>query len=321
MTAAIFPGVFKDALEAADVKGFAARKRESKKRGKLRGLGIGSYLEVTAPPNKEMGGVRFEADGNVTLITGTLDYGQGHAAPFAQVLSEKLGIPFERIKLLQGDSDELIAGGGTGGSRSITASGMAIVEASAKVIEKGKAIASHVLEASASDIEFANGRFVIAGTDRSIGIMELAQKLRAGARASRRRAAIARRQARDRPRALRLPERHPCRRSRDRSRFRRSGGGEIFLRQRFWHHRQSAPCRRPGAWRRGAGPRPGAARKHRVRYRRAIAHRLVYGLRDAARAPHLRHRFRQPSGAGQEAIRSAPRAAAKPAAPARSPRS
>jgi aerobic carbon-monoxide dehydrogenase large subunit len=175
-----FPAVFKSAIEAADVKGFAARKRESKKRGKLRGLGIGSYLEVTAPPNKEMGGVRFEADGNVTLITGTLDYGQGHATPFAQVLSEKLGIPFDRIKLLQGDSDELIAGGGTGGSRSITASGMAIVEASAKVIEKGKAIASHVLEASASDIEFANGRFVIAGTDRAIGIMELAQKLRGG---------------------------------------------------------------------------------------------------------------------------------------------
>jgi carbon-monoxide dehydrogenase large subunit len=175
-----FPAVFKDALEAADVKGFPARKRESKKRGKLRGLGIGSYLEVTAPPNKEMGGVRFEADGTVTLITGTLDYGQGHAAPFAQVLSETLGIPFERIKLIQGDSDELIVGGGTGGSRSITATGTAIVEASAKVIEQGKVIASHVLEASASDIEFADGRFVIAGTDRSIGIMELAQKLRAG---------------------------------------------------------------------------------------------------------------------------------------------
>ena len=94
-----FPAVFKDALEAADVKGFAARKRESKKRGKLRGLGIGSYLEVTAPPNKEMGGIRFEADGTVTMITGTLDYGQGHAAPFAQVLSEKLGIPFDRIRL------------------------------------------------------------------------------------------------------------------------------------------------------------------------------------------------------------------------------
>jgi aerobic carbon-monoxide dehydrogenase large subunit len=175
-----FPGVLKHALEVADVKGFARRKRESRKRGKVRGLGIGSFLEVTAPPSKEMGGIRFEADGTVTIITGTLDYGQGHAAPFAQVLSEKLGIPFERIRLLQGDSDELLAGGGTGGSKSIMHSGTAIVEASAKVIDQGKQIASHVLEAAAADIEFAQGRFVIAGTDRAIGIMELAEKLRSG---------------------------------------------------------------------------------------------------------------------------------------------
>ena len=175
-----FPGVLKHALEVADVKGFARRKRESRKRGKVRGLGIGSFLEVNAPPSKEMGGIRFEADGTVTIITGTLDYGQGHAAPFAQVLSDKLGIPFERIRLLQGDSDELLAGGGTGGSKSIMHSGTAIVEASAKVIDQGKQIASHVLEAAAADIEFAQGRFVIAGTDRAIGIMELAEKLRSG---------------------------------------------------------------------------------------------------------------------------------------------
>ena len=81
-----FPALFERAIEIADVKGFKQRKRESKKRGKLRGLGIGSYLEVTAPPNKEMGGIRFEQNGDVTIITGTLDYGQGHAAPFAQVL-------------------------------------------------------------------------------------------------------------------------------------------------------------------------------------------------------------------------------------------
>ena len=149
-------------------------------RGKLRGLGIGSFLEVTAPPSKEMGGIRFEADGTVTMITGTLDYGQGHAAPFAQVLSEKLGVPFERIRLLQGDSDELLAGGGTGGSKSIMHSGTALAEAAVKVIEQGKQIASHVLEAAAADIEFVQGRFVIAGTDRSIGIMELADRLRSG---------------------------------------------------------------------------------------------------------------------------------------------
>src|SRR5215468_643704 len=175
-----FPGLLKHALEAADVKGFGRRKCESRKRGKVRGLGIGSFLEVTAPPSKEMGGIRFEADGTVTIITGTLDYGQGHAAPFAQVLADKLGIPFERIRLLQGDSDELLAGGGTGGSKSIMHSGTAIVEASGKVIEQGKQIASHVLEAAVSDIEFARGRFVIAGTDRSVGLLELAEKLRAG---------------------------------------------------------------------------------------------------------------------------------------------
>jgi carbon-monoxide dehydrogenase large subunit len=175
-----FPGVLKHALEVADTKGFARRKRESRKRGKVRGLGVGSFLEVTAPPSKEMGGIRFEADGTITIITGTLDYGQGHAAPFAQVLSEKLGVPFERIRLLQGDSHELLAGGGTGGSKSIMHTGTAIVEASAKVIEQGKQIASHVLEASAADIDFTQGRFVIAGTDRAIAIMELAERLRAG---------------------------------------------------------------------------------------------------------------------------------------------
>jgi carbon-monoxide dehydrogenase large subunit len=175
-----FPAVFRHAVELADWRGFAKRKRESRKRGKLRGLGIGSYLEVTAPPNKEMGGIRFEADGTVTIITGTLDYGQGHATPFAQVLRERLGIPFDRIRLLQGDSDELIVGGGTGGSRSITASGAAIVEASAKAVEQGKQIAAVALEASAADIEFAKGKFTIAGTDRAIGILELAEKLRNG---------------------------------------------------------------------------------------------------------------------------------------------
>jgi carbon-monoxide dehydrogenase large subunit len=127
-----------------------------------------------------MGGIRFNDDGTVTIITGTLDYGQGHAAPFAQILTEKLGVPFDRIRLLQGDSDQLVTGGGTGGSRSAMLSGTAIMQAADKVIEKGKDIAAHVLEASAGDIEFRNGRFVIAGTDRAIGIMELAERVRSG---------------------------------------------------------------------------------------------------------------------------------------------
>ena len=173
-----FQGVFNKALEISDHAGFAKRKKVSRKQGKLRGIAIGSYLEVTAPPGVELGKIVFEADGSVKLITGTLDYGQGHATPFAQVMSDQLGVPFDRIKLEQGDSDIVHTGNGTGGSRSITASSMAIVESSALVIAKGKTAAAHLLEAAEADIEFSGGRFTIAGTDRGIGIMELAEKLR-----------------------------------------------------------------------------------------------------------------------------------------------
>lgn len=175
-----FTAVLDKALQASDWDGFEARKAESRARGKLRGRGIGSYLEVTAPAGKEYGGIRFEDDGTVTMLSGTLDYGQGHASPFAQVLTEKLGIPFDRFRLLQGDSDQLLAGGGTGGSRSAIVGSEAFLEAGAKVIEQGRAIAAHVLEAATVDIEFDRGRFRIAGTDRSIGLLDLASNLRDG---------------------------------------------------------------------------------------------------------------------------------------------
>lgn len=175
-----FQGVFDKALEISDHAGFAKRKKESSKCGKLRGIAVGSYLEVTAPPSGELGKITFEPDGSVKLTTGTLDYGQGHATPFAQVLSAQLGVPFDKITLEQNDSDLVRFGNGTGGSRSITATGMAIVESSALVIAKGKQAAAHLMEASEGDIEFADGRFTIAGTDRNIGIMELSQRLRDG---------------------------------------------------------------------------------------------------------------------------------------------
>ena len=173
-----FPALLAGALEAADWRGFKARQRASRKAGKLRGRGLGCYVEMTGPPANEMGGIHFEEDGTVTIVTGTLDFGQGHWTAFAQVLTSRLGVPFDSIRLVQGDSDRVVVGNGTGGSKSIMSSGMAIVEASALVIEKGRAAAAHLLEAAAGDIEFARGRFTIAGTDRSIGIMELAQRLR-----------------------------------------------------------------------------------------------------------------------------------------------
>jgi carbon-monoxide dehydrogenase large subunit len=182
-----FTALLDQALQESDAEGYAARKQDSARRGLLRGRGIGNFLECTAPPAKEQGGLRFEADGSVTIITGTLDYGQGHLSPFAQILHQALGIPFERIRLLQGDSDQLVAGGGTGGSKSLMASGAAILEASEKVVEGGRAAAAWALEAATADIEFephpgtGQGRFVIAGTDRGIGILELAERLRGAA--------------------------------------------------------------------------------------------------------------------------------------------
>jgi len=173
-----FLGVLKQALDAADYAGFNKRRRESRKRGLLRGFGIGCYLEVTAAPGKELGAIHFEADGTVTIITGTLDFGMGHATTYAQILTDLLGVPFDRIRMIEGDSDRMAFGGGSGGSRSVMFVGAALTESAAIVIDRGKQIASHVLEASASDIEFTAGRFVISGTDRSIGLIELASRLR-----------------------------------------------------------------------------------------------------------------------------------------------
>jgi carbon-monoxide dehydrogenase large subunit len=173
-----FGAVFEKAIRAAS--GFEQRKKESKARGKLRGLGVGSYMEVTAPPNKEMGGIEFGGDKHITFITGTLDYGQGHASPFAQILSQKLGVPFESIRLEQSDSDRLLFGAGTGGSRSAMMGGSAAIQAADLVIKKGKALAGESLEAAEADIDFHmdgnEGRFVVTGTDRSISLMDLAAK-------------------------------------------------------------------------------------------------------------------------------------------------
>jgi carbon-monoxide dehydrogenase large subunit len=173
-----FTGLMDRALAAADVAGFPARRDASARDGKLRGLGIGCFLEATGGGTKEMAGIRFENDGSVTLVSGTLDYGQGHASSFAQVLSERLGIPFESINLLQGDSDQLIYGGGTGGSKSMIAAGTAIVAASEKLVEQAKPLAAWALNSAPEDVRFTEGRFVVDGGDRAIDLMTLASRVR-----------------------------------------------------------------------------------------------------------------------------------------------
>ncbi|GBD45197.1 Carbon monoxide dehydrogenase large chain [bacterium HR40] len=170
-----FERVMDRALERADWKGFRARREEAAKRGRLRGIGLCYYIESTMGDPSERAKIVFEEDDRVAVYVGTQSNGQGHETAFAQVLHERLGVPFERIRIVQGDTDALPSGGGTGGSRSLTAEGVAILDASDKVIEKGRAFAALHFEAAVADIQFADGTFRVAGTDRAIGILDLAR--------------------------------------------------------------------------------------------------------------------------------------------------
>ncbi|MDX6751614.1 xanthine dehydrogenase family protein molybdopterin-binding subunit [Geminicoccaceae bacterium 1502E] len=168
-----------DACKAkADWQGLGQRRQEAANRGRYRGIGMCYYIESTMGDPTEHATVRFEEDGGIAVLVGTQSNGQGHETAYAQVLHDKLNVPFEKIRIIQGDTDQIRSGGGTGGSRSLTAQGMAIIDASDAVIEKGKAYAAQVFETAAADIGFDEGTFRVAGTDKAIGIMELAAKAR-----------------------------------------------------------------------------------------------------------------------------------------------
>lgn len=174
-----FEALMDEALKRADWAGFDRRRKESAARGRLRGISVAPYLENTAGPGTELADIRFETDGTVTLVTGTKDIGTGHAAPWAQILADRLGVPFSAIRVREDDSDLMSDGaGGSGGSRSAIAAGGAILECSDKIIDQGRRAASHMLEAAVEDIEFRQGRFVVTGTDRAIPILDLAKTLR-----------------------------------------------------------------------------------------------------------------------------------------------
>jgi carbon-monoxide dehydrogenase large subunit len=176
-----------EAMRLADVKGFAARKAEAAKRGKLRGIGYSSYIEACglAPSNIagalgaraglfEAGEVRVHPTGSVTVFTGSHSHGQGHETTFAQVVASRLGIPVENVDVVHGDTGRVPFGMGTYGSRSLAVGGTAIVKALDKIVAKGRKIAAHLLEAAESDIEFADGKFTVSGTDRSKTFGEVA---------------------------------------------------------------------------------------------------------------------------------------------------
>ena len=163
------------ALALADWNGFEARRKAAAKRGMLRGIGLSNTIEQASDPTIETAEIRFDPLGGMTFVTGSISHGQGHATIQTQMLVDRLGVDPDRIKFIQGDTDAVAFGMGTGGSRSTTMSGGAIVLVSEKIIAKGKKLAAHLLEAADDDVEFKDGRFAVAGTDRGIGIHELAK--------------------------------------------------------------------------------------------------------------------------------------------------
>ena len=173
-----FLGSFNQALAAADLPGFEARRRESEAQGRLRGLGFACHIKATGGNPSENVDIRFQEDGSVLLITGTQTIGQGHETTFPQILAHCLGIPNDRVRLIHGDTAAIRAGGGHGSSRATYMGGTAIFRASEEIVTKGKPIAASLLEAAEADIDFANGVFSVTGTDRSIGLLDVAAKAR-----------------------------------------------------------------------------------------------------------------------------------------------
>jgi carbon-monoxide dehydrogenase large subunit len=173
-----FPETLARALDAADRAGFAARRRDSEARGRLRGFGFACHIKATGGAPAENVEIRFEENGTVALLTGTQTIGQGHETTFPQILSERLHLPNERIELRHGDTDLTPIGGGHGSSRATYMGGTAIWRAADMVIEKGRRIAAEAIEAAEADIVFEDGAFAVAGTDRKLPLLEVARLAR-----------------------------------------------------------------------------------------------------------------------------------------------
>ncbi len=163
------------ALAQVDLAGFPARRAEARARGRYRGLGHAVYIEQSGFPPDEFAELRFDPSGTLTILMGTQSSGQGHQTAYTQLAAERLGVAPEKVRVLQGDTAAISFGRGTGGSRSLPVGGAALVHAADKLIAKGRRIAAHLFEAAEADVEFADGVFTVTGTDRRIGIEEVAR--------------------------------------------------------------------------------------------------------------------------------------------------
>lgn len=172
-----FPAAFERALEASDWAGFPDRRKQSEARGKRRGIGVCPYLHLTGGTPNETSSVILRGDGTILVKTGVQASGQGHETTFAQLLSSRLAVPMDRIRVLEGDSAEIVRGGGTGGSSSLPIAATTIARAADLMIEEAKRHAADRLEAAIGDIAYGDGAFTIVGTDRRVGLFDLAREL------------------------------------------------------------------------------------------------------------------------------------------------
>ena len=263
-----FEAVMDKALRLADRDGYPARRADSESRGMIRGFGVACTVEGVGAMPYEGAIVRFTEDSRIELTVASQSQGQGHETAFAQLISERLGLPFDDVELKQGDSDDVPIGFATIGSRSMIMAGSAIANTCDVIIEKGRAWAGHLLEASEADLEFVEGRFRVAGTDREIALQELAGRVRAAVARGDRPAELP--ETLDSEEEFRaseqfLPERLPYRRGRDRPEHgcprRRALRRGRRCRQRHQSHHRA----RTGPWRRGAGHWPGHPRGSALR--------------------------------------------------------
>jgi carbon-monoxide dehydrogenase large subunit len=162
------------AQELIDWKGFAKRVTQSKRAGKLRGIGIATYIEACGANGPETAHIRLERDGSVTVLIGSQSTGQGHQTSYAQLVADRLDLPPDKVRVIQGDTDRIETGAGTGGSSSIPVGGVAVDRASKTLADQLKDLAADVLEASAGDMEIADGAIKVAGTDRAVSFADLA---------------------------------------------------------------------------------------------------------------------------------------------------
>jgi carbon-monoxide dehydrogenase large subunit len=170
-----YPAAMATGLALADWDGFPVRREEAKRRGKLRGIGVANYVEITSGAPRERTEITVLPEGKIELVMGTMASGQGHETSFAQLVTEWLGVPFDSITYVAHDTARVAAGGGSHSGRSMKLAATIVGEATDAIIARGRKITSHLLEAGEADIEFEHGRFRIAGTDREIGLFEVAQ--------------------------------------------------------------------------------------------------------------------------------------------------